>query len=134
MLRQSEPTSSTLQLVANDLTGIMETLDSRELDLEDGEYDTTDAHGSGERVHPHLSLYPTPPPPPDTCLCASRSRAPSLHGRLPHGGFQGGRGQRLPVLAGHGQVPGGGALHQEPGPLQRDGAEERQQGVVFLAA
>uniref|UniRef100_A0A8C4EQ10 Phospholipase n=1 Tax=Dicentrarchus labrax TaxID=13489 RepID=A0A8C4EQ10_DICLA len=38
----SEPTSSTLQLVANDMTGIMEKLDTRELDLEDGEYDTTD--------------------------------------------------------------------------------------------
>uniref|UniRef100_A0A8C4ET97 Phospholipase n=1 Tax=Dicentrarchus labrax TaxID=13489 RepID=A0A8C4ET97_DICLA len=44
MLRQSEPTSSTLQLVANDMTGIMEKLDTRELDLEDGEYDTTDAN------------------------------------------------------------------------------------------
>ncbi|KAI4806430.1 hypothetical protein KUCAC02_017256 [Chaenocephalus aceratus] len=38
MLRQSEPTSSTLQLVANDMTGIMDKLDDRELDLEDGEY------------------------------------------------------------------------------------------------
>nr|XP_040023762.1 phospholipase D1-like [Gasterosteus aculeatus aculeatus] len=56
MLRQSEPTSSTLQLVANDLTGIMETLDSRELDLEDGEYDTTDAHGSAERL-PFTAVY-----------------------------------------------------------------------------
>lgn len=42
MLKQSEPTSSTLQLVANDMTGIMDRLDTRELDLEDGEYDTTD--------------------------------------------------------------------------------------------
>ena len=50
MLRQSEPTSSTLQLVANDMTGIMEKLDDRELDMEDGEYDTTDDHLSGECV------------------------------------------------------------------------------------
>lgn len=47
MLRQSEPTTSTLQLVANDMTGIMEKLDTRELDLEDGEYDTTDANATG---------------------------------------------------------------------------------------
>lgn len=47
MLRQSEPTSSTLQLVASDMTGIMEKLDTRELDLEDGEYDTTDANAPG---------------------------------------------------------------------------------------
>lgn len=39
---QSDPTSSTLQLVASDMTGIMEKLDTRELDLGDGEYDTTD--------------------------------------------------------------------------------------------
>lgn len=47
MLRQSEPTTSTLQLVANDMTGIMETLDTRELDLEDGEYDITDSNAPG---------------------------------------------------------------------------------------
>lgn len=47
MLRQSEPTSSTLQLVANDMSGIMEKLDTRELDLGDGEYDTTDASAAG---------------------------------------------------------------------------------------
>lgn len=47
MLRQSEPTTSTLHLVANDMTGIMEKLDTRELDLEDGEYDTTDGSASG---------------------------------------------------------------------------------------
>ncbi|KAL6097527.1 pld1 [Pungitius sinensis] len=58
MQRQPEPTSSTLQLVANDLTGIMETLDSRELDLGDGEYDTTDAHGSAERL-PFAAVYHT---------------------------------------------------------------------------
>lgn len=50
MLRQSEPTSSTLQLVASDMTDIMEKLDSRELDLGDGEYDTTDANVPGERI------------------------------------------------------------------------------------
>ncbi|XP_040926409.1 phospholipase D1 isoform X2 [Betta splendens] len=43
MLRQSDPSSSTLQLVANDMTGIMEKLDTRELDLGDGDYDTTDS-------------------------------------------------------------------------------------------
>ncbi|KAM8822743.1 phospholipase D1 isoform 1-T2 [Spinachia spinachia] len=53
---QAEPTSSTLQLVANDLTAAMETLDSRELDLEDGQYDTTDAHGSAERL-PFTAVY-----------------------------------------------------------------------------
>lgn len=47
MLKQSEPTSSTLQLVANDMTGIMEKLDTRELDLEDGEYDTADGNTAG---------------------------------------------------------------------------------------
>ncbi|KAF3836408.1 hypothetical protein F7725_028966 [Dissostichus mawsoni] len=55
MLRQSAPTSSTLQLVANDMTGIMEKLDDR-LDLEDGEYDTTDAHLSAERL-PFTAIY-----------------------------------------------------------------------------
>lgn len=42
MLRPSDPTASTLELVANDMTGIMEKLDTSELDLADGEYDTTD--------------------------------------------------------------------------------------------
>ncbi|XP_061569615.1 phospholipase D1 [Cololabis saira] len=50
MLRQTEPSSSTLQLVANDMTGIMEKLDTRELDLGDGEYDTTDAGPPAERL------------------------------------------------------------------------------------
>ncbi|XP_074477433.1 phospholipase D1 [Sebastes fasciatus] len=58
MLRQTEPTSSTLQLVANDMTDIMETLDTRELDLEDGEYNTTDAHASAERL-PFIAVYRT---------------------------------------------------------------------------
>lgn len=47
MLKQSEPTSSTLQLVASDMTGIMEKLDTRELDLEDGEYDAADGNAPG---------------------------------------------------------------------------------------
>ncbi|XP_034718700.1 phospholipase D1-like [Etheostoma cragini] len=58
MNRQSEPTSSTLQLVANDMTGIMEKLDTRELDLEDGEYDTTDTCDTGERL-PFMVIYHT---------------------------------------------------------------------------
>lgn len=47
MLKQSEPTSSTLQLVASDMTGIMDQLDTRELDLEDGEYDLADTGAAG---------------------------------------------------------------------------------------
>uniref|UniRef100_A0A8C7XPW3 Phospholipase n=1 Tax=Oryzias sinensis TaxID=183150 RepID=A0A8C7XPW3_9TELE len=42
MLRQPEQTSSTLQLVASDMTGIMENLDTRELALGDGDYDLAD--------------------------------------------------------------------------------------------
>ncbi|RVE59151.1 hypothetical protein OJAV_G00201130 [Oryzias javanicus] len=42
MLRQPEQTSSTLQLVASDMTGIMENLDTRELALGDGDYDLGD--------------------------------------------------------------------------------------------
>ncbi|KTG04377.1 hypothetical protein cypCar_00009133 [Cyprinus carpio] len=37
MLRQQEPTISTLHLVANDMSDIMENLDTRELDIGDGE-------------------------------------------------------------------------------------------------
>nr|XP_046227408.1 phospholipase D1 [Scatophagus argus]XP_046227409.1 phospholipase D1 [Scatophagus argus] len=58
MLRQSEPTTSTLQLVANDMTGIMEKLDTRELDLEDGEYDTADASAPADRL-PFMAIYNT---------------------------------------------------------------------------
>ncbi|XP_041824546.1 phospholipase D1 [Melanotaenia boesemani] len=58
MLRQSEPTSSTLQLVANDMTGIMEKLDTRELDLGDGEYDTTDINIPAEQL-PFTCIYHT---------------------------------------------------------------------------
>ncbi|KAF0028574.1 hypothetical protein F2P81_019661 [Scophthalmus maximus] len=50
MLQQSNPTSSTLQLVANDMTDIMENLDTRELDLGDGEYDTTDTPVAAEHL------------------------------------------------------------------------------------
>lgn len=58
MLKQSEPTSSTLQLVASDMTGIMEKLDTHELDLDDGEYDTADTPAPG--VLPLLQLRPFP--------------------------------------------------------------------------
>lgn len=44
MLRLSDPgMSSTLELVASDMTDIMERLDTRELDLGDGEFDAMDA-------------------------------------------------------------------------------------------
>ncbi|KAM9839405.1 phospholipase D1 [Aulostomus maculatus] len=58
MLRQTEPTSSTLQLVANDMTGIMEKLDTRELDLGDGEYATTDGAAPSERLS-FMAVYNT---------------------------------------------------------------------------
>lgn len=58
MLRQSEPNSSTLQLVANDMTGIMEKLDTRELDLADGEYDTTDIATPEDHL-PFTAIYNT---------------------------------------------------------------------------
>ncbi|XP_053198145.1 LOW QUALITY PROTEIN: phospholipase D1 [Scomber japonicus] len=58
MLHQSDPTSSTLQLVANDMTGIMETLDTRELDLEDGEYNTTDSGVPAQRLS-FMAIYNT---------------------------------------------------------------------------
>ncbi|CAB1435831.1 unnamed protein product, partial [Pleuronectes platessa] len=58
MLQHSDPTSSTLQLVANDMTDIMETLDTRELDLEDGEYDTTDTQVPAEHL-PFKVIYHT---------------------------------------------------------------------------
>ncbi|KAG7525172.1 phospholipase D1-like [Solea senegalensis] len=57
MLQPSDPTSSTLQLVANDMTGIMEKLDTRELDLGDGEYDTMDV-GATEHL-PFSSIFHT---------------------------------------------------------------------------
>uniref|UniRef100_A0A8C3B065 Phospholipase n=1 Tax=Cyclopterus lumpus TaxID=8103 RepID=A0A8C3B065_CYCLU len=52
------PTSSTLQLVEDDMTNSTDKLDSRELDLADGEYDTADAHASGEAVRlPFSTVY-----------------------------------------------------------------------------
>ncbi|XP_041670061.1 phospholipase D1 isoform X1 [Cheilinus undulatus] len=59
MLRQSDPNSSTLQLVANDMTGIMEKLDTRELDLGDGEYDTTDISAPAADHLPFTAIYNT---------------------------------------------------------------------------
>uniref|UniRef100_A0AAX7T709 Phospholipase n=1 Tax=Astatotilapia calliptera TaxID=8154 RepID=A0AAX7T709_ASTCA len=44
MLQQIEPSSSTLQLVASDMSDIMDNLDTRDLDLGDGDYDTTDTN------------------------------------------------------------------------------------------
>ncbi|XP_028289793.1 phospholipase D1-like isoform X2 [Gouania willdenowi] len=58
MLHQNQPSSSTLQLVANDMTGIMERLDTRDLDLGDGDYDTTDTVASAERL-PFTVVYNT---------------------------------------------------------------------------
>lgn len=55
MLRQSEPTSSTLNLVASDMTTIMEQLNTNDLDVGEGEFDTTDA---GDRM-PFKAVYET---------------------------------------------------------------------------
>lgn len=51
MLRPQEPTVSTLHLVANDMTDIMENLDTRELDIGDGEeeFDGQDPNSTGQR-------------------------------------------------------------------------------------
>lgn len=57
-MRQSEPTSSTLQLVANDMTDIMERLDTRDLDLDDDQYDSTDGNVTDERL-PFTAIYHT---------------------------------------------------------------------------
>lgn len=59
----------------------------------------------------------------------SSSRPSAFHGDLPHCGFQGARGQSLPVLSDHCQDPGGGAVHLSSGPLQRLQPEECQQGA-----
>ncbi|XP_068437677.1 phospholipase D1 [Clinocottus analis] len=56
MLRPQEPSSSTLQLVANDMTEIMDKLDSRELDLGDGDYDTAAGHAPAECL-PFTAIY-----------------------------------------------------------------------------
>ncbi|XP_032407821.1 phospholipase D1-like [Xiphophorus hellerii] len=53
MLRQSEPTSSTLHLVASDMTSIMEQLDTKDLDVGDGEFPATEA---GDRL-PFTAIY-----------------------------------------------------------------------------
>ena len=50
MLRPTEQTTSTLQLVATDMSDIMENLDTRELHLDDGQYDTPDTNHTGRRV------------------------------------------------------------------------------------
>lgn len=51
MLQQIEPSSSTLQLVASDMSDIMDNLDTRDLDLGDGDYDTTDTNAPGTCHH-----------------------------------------------------------------------------------
>lgn len=59
MLRQQEPTVSTLHLVANDMTDIMENLDTRELDIGDGEeeFDGRDPYSTGKRnKEPHVII------------------------------------------------------------------------------
>uniref|UniRef100_A0A672ZA81 Phospholipase n=1 Tax=Sphaeramia orbicularis TaxID=375764 RepID=A0A672ZA81_9TELE len=58
MLQQAPPTTSTLQLVANDMTDIMEKLDTRELDLGDSDYDATDADAAAEHL-PFTAVYDT---------------------------------------------------------------------------
>lgn len=127
MLKQSEPTSSTLQLVASDMTGIMEKLDTHELDLDDGEYDTADTPAPGVLPLPQLARFPSASSHLSSSLL-SCSRAPPPHRRLPHRRLQRARGQGLPVGPHHRQDPGGGALHLRPGPLLRHHAEEHQQG------
>ncbi|XP_037550104.1 phospholipase D1 [Nematolebias whitei] len=56
MLQQTDATSSTLQLVATDMTGIMEKLDTSELDLGDHEYDMNDGAKPGDRL-PFSQIY-----------------------------------------------------------------------------
>ncbi|XP_073719791.1 phospholipase D1 isoform X2 [Misgurnus anguillicaudatus] len=60
MLRQQEPTVSTLHLVANDMTDIMENLDTRELDIGEGEdvFDGQDP-GGAENCIPFSAVYKT---------------------------------------------------------------------------
>ncbi|XP_077365786.1 phospholipase D1-like [Festucalex cinctus] len=60
MLGQNQPTTSTLQLVASDMSGIMETLDARELDTGDSGSSCShnDAGEPGERL-PFLTVYNT---------------------------------------------------------------------------
>uniref|UniRef100_A0A8C2G637 Phospholipase n=1 Tax=Cyprinus carpio TaxID=7962 RepID=A0A8C2G637_CYPCA len=60
MLRQQEPTISTLHLVANDMSDIMENLDTRELDIGDGEeeFDGQDPNSAENRI-PFSAVYKT---------------------------------------------------------------------------
>uniref|UniRef100_A0A8C1PZK3 Phospholipase n=1 Tax=Cyprinus carpio TaxID=7962 RepID=A0A8C1PZK3_CYPCA len=60
MLRQQQPTVSTLHLVANDMTDIMENLDTRELDNGDGEeeFDGRDPNSAENRI-PFSAVYKT---------------------------------------------------------------------------
>ncbi|XP_062376770.1 phospholipase D1 isoform X1 [Sardina pilchardus] len=61
MLRHHEPTNSTLQLVASDMTDIMEKLDTRELDMGDGGdevFDGVDAGNPDLRI-PFSAIYKT---------------------------------------------------------------------------
>lgn len=60
MLRPQDPTVSTLHLVANDMTDIMENLDTRELDIGDGEdeFDGQDPNSTDSRI-PFSAVYKT---------------------------------------------------------------------------
>lgn len=76
MLKQSEPTSSTLQLVASDMSDIMDKLDTHELDLDDGEYDTSKVAAPGALSL--ARLWPPPPFPVTSChVSFSASLQPS---------------------------------------------------------
>lgn len=129
MLKQSEPTSSTLQLVASDMSGIMERLDTHELDLDDGEYDTADVAAPGVASPPGLVSHAALSCPLPVTPVPVYRRAFALQGHLSHRGLQGARGQGLPVVCDQRQDPGGGALHLSSGPLLRHHAEEHQQGA-----
>ncbi|XP_036377127.1 phospholipase D1-like isoform X2 [Megalops cyprinoides] len=61
MLRQAEPTNSTLHLVASDMTEIMENLDTRELGFGDGEEVDIDGNSAGltELRIPFSAVYQT---------------------------------------------------------------------------
>uniref|UniRef100_A0A8C2G628 Phospholipase n=1 Tax=Cyprinus carpio TaxID=7962 RepID=A0A8C2G628_CYPCA len=59
MLRQQEPTISTLHLVANDMSDIMENLDTRELDIGDGEEEFDGNIFSTENRIPFSAVYKT---------------------------------------------------------------------------
>ncbi|XP_057680032.1 phospholipase D1-like isoform X2 [Corythoichthys intestinalis] len=62
MLGQGQPTSSTLQLVASDVSGIMGTLDARELDTDGADDDIhpdDDDGGSSDDGLPFLNVYKT---------------------------------------------------------------------------